>query len=165
MVGADSGAIVVFLGPGLQRMESPSSERGLPLIWRAGPAGTPAGGAGVSEIAFTFGGRHDRPWSPAHLRCRPCDDGGFNLTWLARTRLDGDRWDGEPATSDPSRYRVRLLDGETLVRAFETGVEAAVYPAADAATDFPGGMANAAAAVAQWGDGYGWGAETRVRLA
>jgi hypothetical protein len=163
--GAESGALVVFLGAGLERMQSPPAERGLPLIWRAGPVGAPAGGAGVSETVFATGGVHDRPWSPAHLRCAARGDGGLDLTWLPRSRLDGDRWDGEPAGSDPSRFRLRLLDAGAPVRTIEVDAAMATCSAAGLGEDFPDGLGAAEAAVAQWGDGYGWGAEARVRLA
>ncbi|HYC66941.1 baseplate multidomain protein megatron [Brevundimonas sp.] len=164
VAGANSGAIVVFLASGPRRMESSSAERGLSLMWRAGPAGAPAGGPAVSETIFTPTGRHDRPWSPAHLRRMLRDDGGFDLTWLARSRIDSDRWDGEPTMSDPSRYRVRVLDNGTEIRVFEVEAEMADYSAGQVASDFPGGVAEAEVAVAQWGDGYGWGAEARIGL-
>jgi hypothetical protein len=93
--GAPAGAIAVFLGSGLERAASPPAERGLPLLWRAGPAGAPPGGAGVSEVVFAPTGLYQRPWSPAHLRCTRRTDGGFDLCWLARARIGGDRWDGE----------------------------------------------------------------------
>ena len=162
--GAESGAVVVFLASGVQRVESSSAERGLPLIWRAGPVGAPAGGPGVSETSFTPTGRHDRPWSPAHLRRALRADGGFDLTWQARSRLDGDRWDGQPQRSDPSRYRVRVLDGGTEIRVFEVETETAEYADSQVTVDFPAGVAEAEVTVAQWGEGYGWGAEARIGL-
>ena len=163
--GAAQGAVVVVLGRASERMESPAAERGLPLIWRAGPLGAPAGGQGVSEILFTCAGRYDRPWSPAHLRRAARGDGGFDLSWVPRARLDGDRWDGEPAAADASRYRVRVLDAGVEVRVFETEVAAAVYSGVDLAADLTSGLGDAEVRVAQWGDGYGWGAEACVRLA
>jgi len=163
--GAESGSLAVFLGTGLERMQSPAGERGLPLIWRAGPVGMPAGGAGVSETVFTTSGVHDRPWGPAQLRRARRGDGGVDLTWVARSRLDGDRWDGEPAASDPSRFRIRLLDAGTPVRMIEVDAAAATCSAASLGADFPNGMEEAEAAVAQWGEGYGWGVEAYVRLA
>ena len=84
-VGAPGGAIVVFLDQAPARAESPRAERGLPLIWRAGPAGGPAGGGGVSEVGFTATGLHERPWSPAHLRATARTDGGFDLGLIAIT--------------------------------------------------------------------------------
>ena len=163
--GAESGALVVFLPAGLERMDSSAAERGLTLLWRAGPSGGPAGGAGVSETAFAPVGLHDRPWSPAHLRCPPRSDGGFDLSWLPRLRLDGDRWDGETMAPDPMRFRVRILHAGAAVREFEVETTAVIYTAVEAAEDFPGGFGGAEASVAQWGDGYGWGVEARIDLA
>jgi hypothetical protein len=163
--GADSGAVAVLLDQAPARAESPRAERGLPLIWRAGPMGGPAGGAGVSEVGFTMTGVHDRPWSPAHLRAVALADGGLGLGWIVRSRIDGDRWDGEAAASDPLRFRVRVLDGGVETRVFEVEGSGAVYAAGDLDADFPGGPgAGVRIAVAQWGEGYGWGTEASVAL-
>ncbi len=163
--GGPGGAVVVFLDQAPARAETPAAERGLPLIWRAGPAGGPAGGAGVSEIGFATEGVHERPWSPAHLRAAARADGGFDLGWIPRSRIDGDRWDGESAASGTMRFRVRVLDGAAAVRVFEVETATATYAAADLAEDFPGGLdGNSRVAVAQWGEGYGWGMEAFVAL-
>ena len=164
-VGAPGGAVAVFLDQTPARTDSPRAERRLPLIWRAGPAGGPAGGAGVSEIGFTTKGVHERPWSPAHLRAEARADGGIDLGWIARSRIDGDRWDGEAVATGSMRFRLRVLDGDDVVRVFEVETAAATYAAADIAEDFPGGPdGNSRVAVAQWGDGYGWGIEAFVGL-
>jgi len=136
------------------------------LIWRAGPAGGPAGGVGVSEVGFTANGVHERPWSPAHLKVTARTDGGLDLGWLSRARIDGDRWDGEGAAPGSSRFRVRVLSGGDEKRAFEVEAAAATYAAADLAADFPGGLnGDSRLAVAQWGEGYGWGMEASRPLA
>lgn len=164
-VAAANGAVAVFLDPPLFRVDSPRAERGLPLVWRAGPAGGPAGGAGAAEVGFTTTGVHDRPWAPAHLRAQPQSDGGIVVRWIPRSRIDGDRWDGETAAADPSRFRLRVLDGANAVRAFEVEATQTVYTTAEATADFPGGFGVAATvAVAQWGEGYGWGLESRTAL-
>ena len=164
-VGAPSGATVVLLDPLPARVESSSAERGLPLVWRAGPAGGPAGGNGVSEVGFMSTGVHGRPWSPAHLKALARTDGGFDLAWIARARIDGDRWDGEATLPAASRFRVRVLDGPDQRRTFEVGAAAATYTAEALAADFPRGLeAGVRVAVAQWGDGYGWGTEASVSL-
>lgn len=164
-VGASSGAIVVFLDQATARMDSPRAERNLPLIWRAGPVGGPPGGTGVSEVGFTATGVHERPWSPAHLKAMARPDGGVDLGWIARARIDGDRWDGEAAPSGSLRFRVRVLDGAEEVRAFEVEATGSTYAVADRVVDFPGGLgADSRVAVAQWGDGYGWGMEAVADL-
>lgn len=160
-VGAPAGALVVLLDAAPARADSPSAERGLPLLWRARPAGASTGG---SQTAWSPSGIHHRPWSPAHLRVRPRPDGGLDLSWIPRSRIDGDRWDGEPSAADPSRFRVRVLDGETVLRTWEVDTPSAVYAAADRAADFPeGGGPDVAIRVSQWGEGYGWGVEAEAK--
>lgn len=64
-----------------------------------------------------------------------------------------------------TRFRVRILAEATVLRTFEAEGLAALYPAADVAIDFPAGPGpGATIAVAQWGDGYGWGVEARAAL-
>ena len=108
---------------------------------------------------------HDRPWAPAHLTVTG-EDGGLRLNWIARTRWDGDRWDGETQGSDPLRFRVRVLDGAAVVRAFEVQTETAAYGAANLAADFPDGPGeDARVAVSQWSPVFGWGVEATAGLA
>lgn len=162
--GALAGAICVVLDDALARVASPRGERGLPLIWRAGPLGGPAGGAGVSEVTQTLTGLHERPWRPVHLRLA-AESEGRRVVWRGRSRIDGDRWDGEAAGADPLRFRVRVLEGGALRREVVVEGESWTYAAGDLAMDFPGGVgADATLAVAQWGEGYGWGDEARAGL-
>jgi hypothetical protein len=160
--GAPAGALAVLLDAAPARADSPSAERGLPLLWRARPTGASTGGR---ETTWAPSGIHHRPWSPAHPRTRPRPDGGLELSWVARSRIDGDRWEGAPSAADPPRFRVRVLNGETVLRSWEVEGPSAVYAAAERAADFPHGVApGAAIRVAQWGDGYGWGVEARLTL-
>nr|WP_313633409.1 glycoside hydrolase/phage tail family protein [Brevundimonas naejangsanensis] len=162
--GADAGALVVVLERGMARAEVDAVERGLPRIWRAGPAGAPPGGAGTTEVGFTWANRSAAPWRPAHLRAAP-EGGGWRLSWTPRVRLGGDGWDAEPVEVDPRRFRVRVLDGAVVRRVWEVEGLEAVYGAAEVAADFPGGRgADVRVAVAQWGDGDGWGPEAVAGL-
>lgn len=163
--GAASGAVAVFLGAGLERVESPPAERGLPLFWRATRDGAPPGGLNTAEVTFASTGLLNRPWSPAHLRCERLQDGGVELAWVPRSRIDGDRWEGVMESSDTMRFRIRVFDGDLEVRVIETETTAVTYPANAVASDLPDGLANASVAVAQWGSGYGWGVETHASLA
>ena len=157
---APAGAVVVMLDGAITRAEAARNERGLPLVWRAGPRDAPAGGSAATETVWTYRGLAERPWSPAHARALARPDGGFDLGWLPRHRLEGDGWDGEAAAADPLRFRVRVLDGETEVRALEVEGTTAIYGAAEVGADFPDGTAGLGFAVSQWGDGWGWGVET-----
>ena len=156
--GATVGAIGVLLDAGPTQMQSSREERGLPLIWRAGPRGLP-GGRGVSEVQWAPTGLSERPWSPGHLRVRARPDGAFDFTWIPRARLDGDRWDGEPVASAVQRFRVQVLRDGVVIRVFEVEAPFVHYPGGAVAADFPEGLSGASVAVAMWGEGYGWGQE------
>jgi len=82
----------------------------------------------------------------------------------AQARLDRVVSEGRLMAGSP-RFRIRVLDGADEKRTFEVGTDAATYPAADRAVDFPAGQdAESRIAVAQWGEGYGWGCEASVAL-
>ncbi|MNX65064.1 hypothetical protein D3C86_961070 [compost metagenome] len=162
--GALAGAVVVFLERDMARAEVAPGERGLPRLWRAGPAGAAPGGSGFSEVDFSWTGRAARPWRPAHLRVA-VEDGGRRLSWTPRVRVNGEGWEAEPVEVDPRRFRVRVLDGAAEKRVWEVEGPEAVYAAAQVAADWPGGVSGGARiAVAQWGAGYGWGAEAVAPL-
>ncbi|MBK1976894.1 hypothetical protein JIX58_14165, partial [Brevundimonas diminuta] len=128
------------------------------------PVGSPPGGAGTTEVGFVWSNRNAAPWRPAHLKARP-EGGGWRLSWLSRVRLSGDGWEGEPPEVDPRRFRVRVLDGAAVRRVWEVEGLAAVYGAVEVEADFPSGVgAGVRVAVAQWGEGYGWGTEAVLGL-
>ncbi|MFZ5670880.1 MAG: baseplate multidomain protein megatron [Pseudomonadota bacterium] len=160
-----AGAAAVVLDDGPARAEAAQAERGLPLIWRATPAGGAPGGTATTEAAFTWRALALRPWSPAHLRVT-AEGGDRRIGWIRRARLGGDAWDGEPPLSEEAEtWRVEILDGETVVRTTETDAPTFVWTAAMQAADFPGGVpAGAAVRVAQGSAVFGWGATTRRRL-
>ena len=160
-----AGAGVVMLDEALVRAELTPAERGLPLTWRAAPAGGPASGPSMSEAVETWRGLSARPWSPAHLKVR-AQGGDAVVTWIRRARLAGDGWDAEvPLGEEREVYRVEILDGETVVRAVETTTPAFTYTAAQRAADFPSGPAGTLAVrIAQGSALFGWGARSRTLL-
>ncbi|HEV7229097.1 baseplate multidomain protein megatron [Brevundimonas sp.] len=162
--GAEVGAVVVML-EGLTRVDLAPGERGLERTWRAAPRGGPAGGASSTEVTAVVQGVHGRPWEPARLVARETADGGRSLGWIARSRLDGDRWEGPETSADPLRFRVRWLDGEVEVGTAEVEAAALEMTGASLAAMFPDGLGAARAAVGQWGEGWGWGLEATIPLA
>ncbi len=154
-MGAPAGAAVVVLGEGLVRADVAQSERGLPMAWRAAPAGGPASGPAMSEAAFTWRALALRPWSPAHLRV--VEQGGdLAISWVRRARVHGDGWDGEPPLAEEAEtYRVEILDGEAVVRTAEVSAPFFLYAAALRAED---DAADLRVRVAQGSAVFGWGA-------
>ena len=161
----EAGAPVVVLAGDLARGAVALDERGLPLVWRAAPAGGPPGGPGSTETGFTWRATALRPWSPAHLRMAE-DGGDLAIRWMRRARVGGDSWDIEPPLSEAfERYRVEVLDGGDIVRTAEVGEAAFTYTAAMQATDFPGGTPSPLSVrVAQASATVGWGAAAERAL-
>jgi len=164
--GAAAGAPVVLLDSALVRAEVGSAERGLPLVWRAGPPGS-VDPLAWTESRFTWRGVHGRPWSPARLRARREPDGGVRLSWTRRARVDGDAWDGEPPLGEEAeRYRTEVLDATgTVLRSWEVEASAVLYDAAEVAADWPDGPPAALAVRVRQGSAvWGWGAPAERAL-
>ena len=160
-----AGAAVVVLDEALARADLSPAERGLPLVWRAAPAGGPASGPAMSQVAETWRGLSARPWSPAHLRVRKAG-GDAVITWIARARPAGDGWDAEvPPGAAGEAWRIEILDGQTVVRVVETTAATLTYTAAQRAADFPTGPTGVLAVrIAQGSPLFGWGASRRALL-
>lgn len=144
----------------------PAHERGLPLIWRATPAGAAPGGNLSVEAELTWRGLADRPWAPAHLGARWLSDGGLSLSWIRRARGGGDGWDIEPPVGEEREvYRVEVrLDGEIVETA---EVETCAFTWAEEAQTvlFPGGLPDGLSIrVSQGSATFGWGEAAEVAL-
>lgn len=157
-----TGAAVVLLDEAVVPMSVAAFERGAPLMVRAAPAGGPPSGTGMTEVTATWTGRALCPLAPAHLRGRMAG-GDLALTWIRCARLGGDVWDGEvPLAEGVERYRVRVRDGEALLREVEVESPAFTYAAAMRTADAPSN--EAVIEVAQADALYGWGAPATLSL-
>lgn len=88
------------------------------------------------EAALTISGEALIPPAPVHLSARAAD-GGWAIRWVRRSRA-GWAWHNGgdvPLGEESERYRLRLLDGATLVRSVETGAPEWTYDAAMIAAD------------------------------
>ena len=160
--GALEGAVVVLVDEALEPVQMLAGERGLERYWRVGPVGMPPGGAGFSELDYVWSGRADRPWRPVHLRTR-VEDGDWHLSWIARARSGGDVWEGEVVSTDPLRFRVRVVVDGVPVREWEVAGCEAIYTEADREADLLGGGAEIC--ISQWSEVWGWGEEMKIGIA
>ncbi|SFS47935.1 Putative phage tail protein [Sulfitobacter marinus] len=84
--------------------------------YRIGPAQRGYDDPSYIHRIEAFNGNGLRPLSPCHLRATAVT-GGTDLTWIRRTRVDGDRWENieVPLGEETEQYLVRvLLNGQTL---------------------------------------------------
>lgn len=86
-----AGASVVVLDRAVEPLDLAPGDLGRAFWYRFGPAaGDPAA---FDLVSHTFEGIGRRPFAPCHLRAVPLAD-GLRLSWIRRTRIDGDRWPG-----------------------------------------------------------------------
>ena len=77
-----------------------------------------------------------RPLAPVHVKAVR-DGSGVTLSWVRRTRIDGDSWTGEvPLGEDSERYEIDILSGTTVLRTLSATAPSVLYPAANEIADF-----------------------------
>ncbi|WP_313352569.1 phage tail protein, partial [Paracoccus sp. (in: a-proteobacteria)] len=109
------GSTVVVLDGAVGQVELAPSARNQLRHWRIGPATRGPEDPSYHHIAAAFRGAGLRPLSPCHLRVTD-----RVVTWIRRTRVQGDGWDGTdvPLGEAQEQYSVRLIrDGQVLTQA------------------------------------------------
>ena len=164
--GAPAGNPFVLLDTAAGSLPLTPAERGVLLNWRVTPAGRPLDDAASVTQGAVLGLATLRPLSPVHLRCSFPGAGGLVLTWVRRTRDDGDRWEGAdvPLGEEAERYRVTLRSGSAAA-GFETTEPRLVLTQAEEAARFGGPVAAIDAEVAQVSLTAGPGSSRRTLFA
>jgi hypothetical protein len=113
-----SGSIVVLLDQALTQINLPLSARGLERYYRFGAAARGVDDPQAVLRVEAFDGAGLRPYPVGHLRARATVDGGLHVTWIRRTRTDGDTWQAVevPLGEETELYSVRVIQAD-LIRA------------------------------------------------
>ncbi len=158
------GSIVVLLNGAPKQIELAVSARGISKNYRIGPAQRSLADPSYVEEAHAFDGNGLRPYSPSHLKAAPTSGGDIDVTWIRRTRIDGDSWRiGEvPLGESREEYLVQVLKDGALVRTETVGQQAWRYLAAEKAAD--GVFGEVEITVAQISDRYGPGPSKRITI-
>jgi hypothetical protein len=79
------------------------------------------------------------------------DAGDIEMTWIRRTRIDGDGWGiiEVPLGEESENYRLEILSGPTVVRGLTLAEPHYRYAAADELADFGTPRSSLSARVAQ----------------
>jgi hypothetical protein len=153
---------VVLLDAGAVQFPLAPSMIGVSRVLRFGPARRPPDDPSFRQVVRTFRGVGLRPYRPAQLKARRRDSEGLDLSWIRRTRVDGDRWDmlDAPLGEATERYSVRVVSGGVVRRHVEVSVPFWRYAdEARAADDVTGGFS---VEVAQISDRFGPGLNARI---
>jgi hypothetical protein len=170
-VGTDSimpdvwpvGSRIVLLDGGPQQVDLSITARGLARSWRLGISARGFDDPDVVEQVLAFDGVGLRPYAPVHLRAR-WTAGDLVLTWIRRTRIDGDNWASSevPLGEDREVWRVRVYVADTLLREEDVTAPVWTYPQAVRLAD--GITSNFRVEVAQVSDRFGPGPFRRLVL-
>lgn len=112
------GSWVVLLDGTPGQIELSSAHRRIARHYRIGPAAKGYSDPSYVHMVEAFDGNGLRPYSPCHLSAEYAANGDVSVSWLRRTRIDGDSWDltEVPLGEDSEQYLVRVRQGETIVR-------------------------------------------------
>ncbi|MCE6961547.1 glycoside hydrolase TIM-barrel-like domain-containing protein [Cereibacter sphaeroides] len=156
-----AGSLVVLVNAALPQVDMPLADRGLARHFRIGVASRGYDDGDVIHRVEAFPAAGLRPYAPVHLRA-VVDGGDLRISWIRRTRIDGDSWEGRevPLGEAAELYSVRVVSGGVVVRRVEVSQPAWTYTATARAAD---GVAGAyAIEVAQVSDSYGPGPYRRL---
>lgn len=140
---------------------------GRPLALRIVAADRDHGDSTAVSVETTPGGVSLRPYAPVHLRVVR-GGSGIVLSWVRRTRFDGDSWEAEevPLGEAVERYEIEILDGTAVRRVLQSSTTQVLYPSADEIEDFGAPLATISLRVVQMSAlvGRGYPAEAVVSV-
>lgn len=104
------GSRVVILDDAVQELALPRQLLGVAQRYLWGPAARPMTDPTWRNAEIAFAGAALRPYAPAHLRARTTP-AGIEISWIRRTRVDGDLWQGldVPVGEARERYLLRII--------------------------------------------------------
>lgn len=161
------GARFVLLDRAIAELGLGDGERGLARIWAYGPSVKPLDDASYVRETRAFAGVGLRPLSPVHVRAARLAGGDIRLSWVRRTRIGGDGWEGTdvPLGEEEERYEVDIVSGGTTIRRLNETMPAAIYTAAMQVADFgTTDFATLDVRVAQLSRGFGRGTAREATL-
>jgi hypothetical protein len=159
-----AGSRFVVLNAALRQINLPAALRGIERHYRIGPAAIPFDDSSYVEEARAFAGVGLRPYAPVHLRAARTAHGDLRVTWIRRTRIDGDLWsDIEVPLGEASEvYLVRVRVDGAIRRQAQVPAPVWVYQMTEQAADAVSGPFQIE--VAQMSDRFGPGLFRRISI-
>ncbi len=159
-----AGSLAVMLDDALIQVDLAASSRGRLRHYRVGPSARPYTDPAFVHASETYHGAGLRPFAPVHLRVCHHGDGGHAVSWIRRTRVDGDVWNlpDVPLGEATELYRVQVRTTAGVRRRVEVGATEWTYTAAERAADGVSGAYTVE--VAQISDRFGPGQDGRITV-
>ncbi|MEL6953300.1 MAG: glycoside hydrolase TIM-barrel-like domain-containing protein [Pseudomonadota bacterium] len=159
----EAGSYFVLLDGAAPQIDIASSSRGLLRNYLIGPARKSYSDPCYVSRQLAFEGIGLRPYAPAHLRARH-DGDDLALSWIRRTRIDGDSWQGVdvPLGETQEAYLLRVVGSGGLIREVELTTPSWIYTQSMQSAD--AGAQPISVEVAQLSDRFGPGPFTRIDI-
>ncbi len=159
-----AGSQFVLLNGVPLQIELGRNLRRVAQYYRIGPARRSVDDPSYRELQRAFDGNGLRPYAPAHLRAVRGGDSAINLSWIRRTRTDGDDWEVPevPLGEETEAYLLRVIHNGVTVHEVALSAPGYVYSAAQQAAD--GVTGRYEIAVAQISAVYGAGLFGQVEI-
>ncbi len=155
-----AGSWFVLLNGVPSQIDMASNQRRITQHFRIGPAKYAFDDPSYRHFEAAFDGNGLRPYAPAHLRIMPDVDGNLVVSWVRRTRIEGDAWDNEvPLGEDSETYLLRIRKSGKVLREVVLNAPGWVYTNASQASD--GASGDLEVTVAQVSARYGPGLDAR----
>lgn len=112
-----AGSYFVLLNGAVQQLALTASTRNISHHYRIGPSGRGLDDPAYQHQVHAFAGIGLKPYAPVHLNAKETG-GDLVLSWIRRTREDGDSWETSevPLGEERESYLLRVLQGSTLIR-------------------------------------------------
>ena len=131
------GSVFVLLDGGVPQINLPLASRGLERYYRVGASERGYADSNVETHIAAFNGIGLRPYSVSHLDFQRDITENLHLTWIRRTRVDGDSWQSVevPLGEEVEDYFVRVVKNNSIVRQMEVSESSWTYSSALQAAD------------------------------
>jgi hypothetical protein len=131
-----AGAPFVVLGAHMVPIAAGLDALARPMQLRIAASGRSHDDPMAVALTLTPGDTALKPLSPVHIAARRMSD-GIHVSWIRRTRIDGDGWGIEvPLGEESEAYVLEILSGGSVVRTIACAVPQALYAAANELADF-----------------------------
>ncbi|AIF51997.1 phage tail protein [Pelosinus sp. UFO1] len=122
----------------LGKITSNSSDWYTARQYRIGPTTQSVDDLTYTNTTFTDNATMSKPFAPCHVEGVRNSNGDITLTWMRRTRYDGEWKDlsDAPLNETSEKYEVDIMSGSTVKRTIAVTAKIATYPVANQITDF-----------------------------
>lgn len=143
----------------VEKLTAPTADWFKPYVYRYGSASYGVTHESYRQNSVAIRANSSMPLAPCHLEGQRAKGGDLVITWVRRTRGDGDMKDytDVPLNEIAERYECCIVKDGNEIRTFAVHVPRAIYTAAEQAADFGGIQGNVRVRVYQISETRGRG--------